>query len=593
MPTINQLPRLDSLASGDQLPVYATAQGDSRRMSVELLQDYMQDNLNLPDNSDEVNFLQAGTGAVTRTVQAKLRDVVSVKDFGAVGNGVADDTAAIQAAINNAQTYTSGATVFFPDGTYRTTSGLTISQNYVVLKGNNRIGSNSSANKIGVSILFDSASGGDVIRVQKSSTYIYGVRIEDIAIKATSAAASNKPNGIYFFDSSECEVDNCYIQQNLNSGVVFNGCAINKVSGGAITGSRYGVTLDADGTLFNTSAIVSVDGINFYENSVASVWIKGSTDTVWIKNCWSEYAPIFLRVDQQAGKNLISENTLIDSCYFFNGTTSPYKAASLVRTTAQNTATYALINEQLLIKNTKVWSYNDNTSNATEAIVFERNGNSNGATRNSGVVIEDCLFYGLNSASSAYVVKSNNSSDGGMFRGRIQAQTGYQTGSTVALLGGPADRWSQDVFNNLPYNISNGFRFTNTATTQTQTLDYYDEGSWTLSDNSAASLSFSGVTGNCRYTRIGNVVTCVFMVTYPTTSSSDSAAWAGLPFTSAATTNSVAGGYVTYTNAATDFSLLVASNGTTVNLYTNSGASVANSALSGKTIRGVITYTTA
>lgn len=38
-----------------------------------------------------IGFIQTGSGAVTRTSQAKLRDVVSVKDFGAVGNGVADD----------------------------------------------------------------------------------------------------------------------------------------------------------------------------------------------------------------------------------------------------------------------------------------------------------------------------------------------------------------------------------------------------------------------------------------------------------------------------------------------------------------------
>lgn len=68
---------------------------------------------NLNTDKQEKMFTQAGTGAVARTVEAKLKDVVSVKDFGAVGDGVTDDTAVINAAI------ASGAkSIYFPAGTY-------------------------------------------------------------------------------------------------------------------------------------------------------------------------------------------------------------------------------------------------------------------------------------------------------------------------------------------------------------------------------------------------------------------------------------------------------------------------------------------
>jgi hypothetical protein len=50
--------------------------------------------------SSLVGFIADGTGAQYRTVQSKLRDTVSVKDFGAVGDGTTDDSAAFQAAVN-------------------------------------------------------------------------------------------------------------------------------------------------------------------------------------------------------------------------------------------------------------------------------------------------------------------------------------------------------------------------------------------------------------------------------------------------------------------------------------------------------------
>lgn len=48
---------------------------------------------------------------------------ISVKDFGAVGDGVADDTVAIQRALNHAHTRRLAA-ITFPHGAYRVTSPL-------------------------------------------------------------------------------------------------------------------------------------------------------------------------------------------------------------------------------------------------------------------------------------------------------------------------------------------------------------------------------------------------------------------------------------------------------------------------------------
>jgi len=80
--------------------------------------------LKAADGSDNVNFTQAGSNVVTRTVQDKLQDFVSVKDFGAVGNGIADDTIAIQNALNAGSV--AQRPVWLPGGTYKVSSRLIV-----------------------------------------------------------------------------------------------------------------------------------------------------------------------------------------------------------------------------------------------------------------------------------------------------------------------------------------------------------------------------------------------------------------------------------------------------------------------------------
>lgn len=67
---------------------------------------------------DTLQYTADFTGAAERLVKEKLGDFVSVKDFGAKGDGSTDDTLAIQAALSSAKS------VYFPDGTYKISEEL-------------------------------------------------------------------------------------------------------------------------------------------------------------------------------------------------------------------------------------------------------------------------------------------------------------------------------------------------------------------------------------------------------------------------------------------------------------------------------------
>jgi hypothetical protein len=71
------------------------------------------------------SFTQSGTGAAARTVENRLREVVSLKDFGAVGDNTTDDTAAIQAWLDYLAGLMGasglGATGYVPPGQYLAT----------------------------------------------------------------------------------------------------------------------------------------------------------------------------------------------------------------------------------------------------------------------------------------------------------------------------------------------------------------------------------------------------------------------------------------------------------------------------------------
>lgn len=94
---------------------YSTLAQDSQRRQVYYSPEWTA------ASSENISFIQAGVGAVIRSAQSKMREIFSVKDFGAVGDGVTDDTAAITAAIT-ALYAAGGGTLYFPPGNYLVSS---------------------------------------------------------------------------------------------------------------------------------------------------------------------------------------------------------------------------------------------------------------------------------------------------------------------------------------------------------------------------------------------------------------------------------------------------------------------------------------
>lgn len=93
--------------------------------------------ISVNSSSGLVDFVQAGTGAVVRTVEGKLRDAVSAKDFGAVGDGYTNDLAKLKVALESGKIIDGGGYSYAVQGTLKPTSFCGLVNATLVQTGNN------------------------------------------------------------------------------------------------------------------------------------------------------------------------------------------------------------------------------------------------------------------------------------------------------------------------------------------------------------------------------------------------------------------------------------------------------------------------
>jgi hypothetical protein len=69
MPTINQLSAVDTVVGSDQVPIYASGQGDARKAAMSVILQYMQDNLTFSESGISYTTQYAAPSATAFSVQ--------------------------------------------------------------------------------------------------------------------------------------------------------------------------------------------------------------------------------------------------------------------------------------------------------------------------------------------------------------------------------------------------------------------------------------------------------------------------------------------------------------------------------------------
>ncbi len=172
--------------------------------------------ITLPVDSSDVTYNPPFTASVPTTAEDKLAQYVSVKDFGAVGDGTTDDTSAIQDAIDAA--VASKQSLYIPAGTYKLTASLTISDEIVVY---------GDGNQQSILKLYTSSSSTFAIVCDlPDNSSVVGLNIGNIGITGDGGAADG--GGIYLATTatnsaiSQSSIHDVYIK-NVTTGVSLNG----------------------------------------------------------------------------------------------------------------------------------------------------------------------------------------------------------------------------------------------------------------------------------------------------------------------------------------------------------------------------------
>ena len=409
-----------------------------------------------------VSYEPPYTGSVGTNVEAKLAQYVSVKDFGAVGDGVADDTAAIQDAIDAMNTANGGA-IYIPAGEYLITDYITLYSD-VTLFGEGK------ASKIHLV----NSSRSDAFRATGTQpSPVNRITMRDFMLYGDTSFLAGVPSvvnggGVNFLYTDDCTFENLWV-----SGFSDGGIAILNGSYNTIASCR--VRFTAQGISFNANDI-DVTGNVAVGNTISDT---GTYNGLHLEGGFG--------VSPATGEvryTTLTGNTVINSYEAgINIELAPYTAC------AGNSVFNAGFGATSINMGIKVFG-----------------GFSSGI---SGNTVRGCDGYGIvvGANSGECAVSGNATVDNG---GGSLLVTDNGTAATldVSVSGNSFAEGDLATSGNVSFkNWTPAVTFSNVASTDTQTLDWYEENTFTptiAGSTSAGTATYAVQDG--KFTRIGNRV---------------------------------------------------------------------------------------
>lgn len=330
----------------------------------------------------DMKYTQSGTGAVSRSIEDRLRESISIKDFGAVGDGVADDTAAIQAALDAAQAGGFGG-VFVPAGTYLT-GKINWPGNNITLRGAGSGYSYASAGtprtifkaKPATDIVFDLVQTDPATGVDRSGNHIVDIEVDGDLIANVGIACIGVANIIERVTVRRCIQAGILLDDYTNSVRIVR----------CTTVQNFGYGIEVRGSSTTT---FSMDDTYIGLNTAGGLYLHGGVGGAF-KNCvFESNAGHGLTIYKENAHTGAFYGFTFDTCWFEdNGSTELYAINISAQTPGSNDPA------RILFRNCHITS-----SYVNRKIVF--------APHVNGLTFENCDFSNSTEADAIYLTANS------------------------------------------------------------------------------------------------------------------------------------------------------------------------------------------